>query len=66
MTKQEFQEMTGLTVDEEQMWGIHEAYLTADLDKQDFCEALKTPKGAAELAEIIGRRITEQRNAVET
>lgn len=29
MTKQEFQEMTGLTVDEEQMWGIHEAYITS-------------------------------------
>jgi hypothetical protein len=66
MTKQEFQEMSGLEVNEEQMWGIHEAYLTADLDKQDFCEALKTPKGAAELAEIIGRKIVERRNAAET
>ena len=51
MTKQEFQEMTGLAVNEEQMWGIHEAYITSGLDKQDFCEAIKSQKGAAELAQ---------------
>jgi hypothetical protein len=66
MTKQEFQEMTGLTVDEEQMWGIHEAYITSGLDKQDFCEAIKSQNGAAELAEIIGRGIIQERNAAET
>lgn len=33
MTKQEFQEMTGLAVNEEQMWGIHEAHITSGLDK---------------------------------
>lgn len=66
MTKQEFQEMTGLTVDEEQMWGIHEAYITSGLGKQDFCEAIKSQKGAAELAEIIGRGIIQERNAAET
>lgn len=58
--------MTGLTVDEEQMWGIHEAYITSGLGKQDFCEAIKSQKGAAELAEIIGRGIIQERNAAET
>lgn len=57
--------MTGLTVDEEQMWGIHEAYITSGLGKQDFCEAIKSQKGAAELAEIIGRGIIQERNAAE-
>ena len=58
--------MTGLAVNEEQMWGIHEAYITSRLDKQDFCEAIKSQNGAAELAEIIGRGIIQERNAAET
>lgn len=58
--------MTGIKVNEEQMWRIHEAYLTSGLDKQQFCEALKTPKGAAELTEIIGRGIIQETKAYET
>jgi hypothetical protein len=40
MTKKEFWEMTGLVVDEEQMWGIHKAHLASGLENQKFQKSL--------------------------
>ena len=58
MTKQEFQEMTGLTVDEEQMWGIHEAYLTTNAQIADLQKIIaQQQKTISELSATIAKLV---------
>lgn len=52
MTKQEFKEMTGIRVTDEQMWQMHEAYLASGLDKQQFCRMI-TNGNAVDLIKML-------------
>lgn len=37
MTQQEFYALTGVQVDENEFWAIHEVYCNSDYDKYEFC-----------------------------
>ena len=67
MTAKEFTEMTGIGLDDEQMWCIHEVYMAGEQDKDYFCALVKTMYKAdrccIEYLLDLGRRLIQRRKA---
>ena len=69
MTAQEFKDRTGIQLSDEQMWALHEVYMTGEQSKDYFCALIKSQYDAdrcnLEYMLDLGRRLAEERKMAE-
>ena len=69
MTAQEFKDRTGIQLSDEQMWALHEVYMTGEQSKDYFCALIKSQYDAdrcnLEYMLDLGRRLAEERKQAE-